>query len=125
MIPHASVRVAVVIGFLLWIFFALGGSLLGLVGPPQRIRQPDTAAIPADDVNPRPSMGTLPPPRPLSEAQAFETLRQKGYVDVTRPEPLGDGVWTATGIHAGTAGRVGLRVERDGRVIESPVKNAD
>ncbi|MGO8918798.1 MAG: amidohydrolase family protein [Stellaceae bacterium] len=82
MLPYAPLRAAIMPAFLLWVLFPFGGSLIRLAEPPQRVRTPDTAALPPHEVNPRPQMGTLPPTPPPSEAQALETLRQRGYLDV-------------------------------------------
>ena len=110
--PHALVRVIIVVGFLAWVL----AGLIPLAHPPKHTRSTDTAAIPPHDVNPRPDMGVLPPAPPLSEAQAIETLRQHGYVDVTSLERQENGDWTAkVSRDAAGEGRV-VRIDRTGEV---------
>jgi hypothetical protein len=118
MLPYAPLRAAVLVAFLLWVIFQFGGSLIRLLEPPQRVRAPDTAAIPSHEVNPRPLMGSLPPAAPLSEAQALETLRQQGYLDLAPLTAQPDGAWVTTASRAGNGGRIGLQIDRDGRVTQ-------
>ncbi len=118
MLPYAPLRAAVVLAFLLWVLFQFGGSVIKLIEPPQRVRAPDTAAIPSHEVNPRPLMGTLPPASPLSEAQAAETLRQQGYLDLAPLAQQPDGAWVTTASRAGTGGRIGVQIDRDGKVTQ-------
>lgn len=118
MIPYAPLRAALVVGFLLWVLFEFGGSLIRLIEPPQRVRATDTASVPQQDVNPRPTIGAQPPVPPLSEPQALETLRQSGYFDSAPLVQEADGAWTTRASRAGVAGKVRVRVGRDGQVSQ-------
>jgi hypothetical protein len=114
--PYAPLRVALVLGFLVWVIVQFGYGLIHLAEPPARVRAPDTAGIPTHEVNPRPTMGTLPPTPALSEAQARETLREHGYFDVASMAQQPDGSWTVVASRSATGGRTTLRIDRDGRV---------
>lgn len=117
MIPYAPVRAAVVVGLLLWAAFMFGGSFLGLIEPPKRVRATDAVATQSDGPL-SPSAPPSPPREAMSEPQALETLRQAGYFDASPLVQQSDGAWDATAAHAGVSGKVGVRVERDGRVTE-------
>jgi hypothetical protein len=114
--PYAPLRAALVVGFLVWLVVQFGYGLVELVEPPKRVRTPDTASLPAHEVNPRPLMGALPPAPPLSEAQARETLRQHGYFDVASMSQQPDGSWTVVASREANGRRTTLLINRDGRV---------
>ena len=116
--PYATIRVAIIILFLGWVLVQLGFGLVRLVEPPQRVRAPDTVAIPPHEVNPRPQMGSLPPTPPLSEAQARETLQQHGWLDIGALTQQPDGAWATTATRAMGGERREIRIDRDGHVAE-------
>jgi hypothetical protein len=58
-------------------------------------RPTDMSAMPPEEVNPRPSTVNPPPPARYSEAQAYDTLRHFGYLNITGLTQLPDGRWTA------------------------------
>jgi hypothetical protein len=114
--PHALLRAALVVGFLIWVAVQYGYGLVTLLEPPARVRPPDTAALPPHQVNPRPDMGALPPTPPLSEPQAMETLRQSGYFNITAMTQQPDGSWIAAASRAANGAQMSVRIGRDGRV---------
>jgi hypothetical protein len=116
MLPHAGIRVALLVAFLLWVFLQFGDGLLHLLEPPKRVRPPDTAVIPEHQLNPRPQMGTLPPAPPMSEAQARETLREHGYFEIRELARQPDGTWTATATRWVGDKRIPVRLARNGEV---------
>ena len=93
--------------------------------PDRRIRPSDVAGTPTAAVNPAPTMGTLPPKPPPTEAEATEILRRHGYIDISNPAAQPDGSWTAQAAKEFNGRKVAVTVDRNGNVAERPPSPTD
>ena len=84
----------------------------------QDTRPPDLSNLPPHEVNPRPNMGTLPPPSPMTQAQALDTLRARGFLGVTHLAQDAQGNWHAEAQRQFNGPVVHLELDRNGDVSE-------
>ena len=82
------------------------------------VQSTDVAGKPPGPVDPRPTTGALPPPRPLTQTEALETLKQHGYVEMTDPQSDGNGGWTSRAAKRFDGPKREVTVDRAGDVAE-------
>ncbi len=99
---------------------AISLALLALASPAaaQDTRPSDLSNLPQQEVNPRPRMGSLPATPPMTQAQAFDTLRERGYLGVTHLVQDAQGNWHAEAQRQFNGPVVHLELDHNGQVSE-------
>jgi hypothetical protein len=99
--------------------FGLTAALAATAAIPST-RSSDMSKLPPEDVNPRPANGVTPPGVPMTSAQALDTLRFQGYLNVTGLKQDALGNWRAEAQRRFNGPTIHLELKRDGTISEQP-----
>jgi hypothetical protein len=86
----------------------------------QDTRPSDLSKLPPQEVNPRPLMGAEAPSAPMTSAQALDTLRFHGYLNISGLKQDAQGNWWAEAQKQFDGPTMSLELKRNGDVLEQP-----
>ena len=86
----------------------------------QDTRPSDLSKLPPQQVNPRPLMGAEAPSAPMTWAQALDSLRSRGYLNITDLKQDAQGNWWAEAQKQFDGPTVSLELKQNGDVLEQP-----
>jgi hypothetical protein len=86
----------------------------------QYTRPSDLSKLPPQEVNPRPLIGAEAPGAPMTWAQALDTLRFHGYLNITGLKQDAQGDWWAEAQKRFDGPTISLELKRNGDVFERP-----
>jgi hypothetical protein len=95
-------------------------AVLAATAAAQDTRPSDMSKLPQQEVNPRPLTGAEAPSAPMTWAQALDTLRFHGYLNITGLKQDDQGNWWAEAQTQFDGPRVSLELNRNGEVLERP-----
>jgi hypothetical protein len=95
-------------------------AVLAATAAAQDTRPSDLSKLPPEGVNPRPPTGAEAPGAPMTWAQALDTLRFQGYLNITGLKQDAQGTWSAEAQKQFDGPRLSLELNRNGEVFERP-----
>ena len=95
-------------------------TVLAATAAAQDTRPSDLSKVPPQEVNPRPLAGAEAPSAPMTWAQALDTLRFHGYLNISGLKQDGQGNWWAEAQKQFDGPRLSLELNRNGEVLEQP-----
>jgi hypothetical protein len=104
---------------LIAICFGLATAMAATAAAPSA-RPSDMSKLPLEDVNPPPANGATPPVAPMTSAQALDTLRFQGYLNITGLRQDAQGNWWAEAQRRFNGPTIHLQLKRDGTISEQP-----
>jgi hypothetical protein len=88
----------------------------------QDTRPSDLSKLPPQEVNPRPLMGAeAPSASSMTWAQALDSLRSRGYLNITGLKEDAQGNWWGEAQKQFDGPTMSLELKRNGDVLEQPV----
>jgi hypothetical protein len=95
-------------------------TVLAATAGAQDTRPSDLSKLPPQEVNPRPPAGAEAPGLPMTSAQALDTLRFHGYLNISGLKQDNQGNWWAEAQKQFDGPTLSLELNRNGEIVEQP-----